>query len=169
MLITDSSRWNWKGTFRVKIFEHDAMCPEVLALGPCRCHPHIEHDAVDNLIVTAGKNLMRDGVRSFVSDVGIHYCALGTGGGGPAAGDTQLVAEGFRKALSTATTGSPGQSVVTCYIAPAEGNIAILEVGWFGGVSATATPNSGVLIARLLWTHTKTNLESLQCEHDDQF
>jgi len=123
---------------------------------------------LDNLIVNAGQNLLRDGLIGAVTDTAIHYVALGTGMTAPAATDTQLGAESFRKAVTSQVAGSSvGQAVTTIFIAPQDANFTIQEIGWFAGVGATSSANSGVMVARVLYSHNHTNLESIQIQRQD--
>lgn len=114
-------------------------------------------------LTNAGKNLLRDARRGLVTDISIKYVAVGTSSTAPAATDTQLGAEVFRKALTSSSNGAPaGEGVFTLYLSPQDVvGTAIAEVGWFAGSSASGTANSGVLIARGLYSHTKTNQESI--------
>ena len=94
--------------------------------------------------------------------------AVGTSNTAPAVTDTQLGNEVFRKQVTTYTNGgSTGEVLVTAYIAPSELNgTAIAEVGFFAGNSATATANSGVLLARGLYSHSKVSTESISLQID---
>lgn len=81
----------------------------------------------------------------------------------PALTDTQLQGEFFRKAVtSVANGGSAGEALITVYLAPSDANNQIFEIGWFAGASATASANTGVLLARGIYVHTHTGLESIQ-------
>lgn len=121
-----------------------------------------------NLITDVGNNLMRDVLGGFVTDGRIYYCAIGTSSTAPAAGQTQLVAESFRKAITAYdNTIGTGQIKETTYIAPGEANVSIQELGWFAGSGATGAANSGVMIARTLYAHTKTSGESISIQRTD--
>lgn len=122
-----------------------------------------------NLITNAGLNLLRDALGGFVTDAQIHYVAIGTSGTAPAAGDTQLGAEVYRKAVTRVdNTVGTGQVKTTLLLAPTDSaGTAIAEIGWFAGASATATANSGVLVAHVLYSHTHTNQESIQIDRTD--
>jgi hypothetical protein len=113
---------------------------------------------------TVGLNLLRDGNYG-AADPKVVYIALGTGNSTPAAGNTKLDTEVFRKAITTySAAGGTGDIVAQVYIEPTEVvGYTIAEVGIFGGDGATATANSGVLLARGLYspTHTKTSTESM--------
>ncbi|MGZ6321555.1 MAG: hypothetical protein ACXWQR_19905 [Ktedonobacterales bacterium] len=121
-----------------------------------------------NLIVDAGLNLMRDALIGAATDVRIRYVALGTSSTAPASSDTRLGTEVFRKPVTSQIAGgSAGQAITTVYISPQDANVGIQEIGWFAGPSATATANSGVMIARVLYAHTHTNLESINIQRAD--
>jgi hypothetical protein len=118
---------------------------------------------INYTLTTAGHNLLRDGAKGAASPK-ISYAAIGTGSTTPTISDTRLSAEVLRKKITTYTNGaSTGEVIISLYLAPGEAvGVTIAEVGFFGG-NATGTVNSGVLLARGLYspTHTKTNLESI--------
>src|SRR5678816_1538966 len=95
-------------------------------------------------LTDAGRNMVRDARRGLVSDLAVKYVAVGTDATAPAAGNVQLGAETFRKALTTSSSPSTGVSLLTLYLAPGDAaGTGIQEVGWFAGVGATGTANSG--------------------------
>ena len=113
----------------------------------------------------AGRNLIRDARRGLVTDLQIKYVAVGTSSTAPSASDTQLGAEAFRKAYTSNSAPATGQSTVTLYLAPGDAvSVGIQEVGWFAGAGASGTANSGVLVARGLYAHTKLSSESIQID-----
>jgi len=122
-----------------------------------------------NLIVNVGLNMVRDALDTAAFDAEIKRIALGTDNTAPALTDTQLGAEVFRKIVTSTSTPATGQLLTVWYIAPAEAVAAIEEIGWFAGVAAGAAPNSGILVARVLYSHNKTALESIQVERLDSF
>jgi hypothetical protein len=118
-------------------------------------------------VTTVGKNLLRSG-RSGADNPKVTYVALGTGSTSPSASDTKLVAESFRKKISSYANGGTGESLASAYIAPTEAvGLVIGEVAFFGGASATSVANSGIMIARGLYAHTKTSSESLTLVFDE--
>lgn len=155
MNIERGARWPWHGRIVIRVRRLGGR-EEVLEL--------------TNTITTVGRNLLRDALRGALSDVEVKYMALGTDSTAPGVGQTQLGAETFRKVITTAAAGATGESVLTCYLAPYDcvGTV-IAELGWFAGADATSTPNSGVMVARVLYSpsHTKTNLESIQIDRHD--
>src|SRR6266704_1043080 len=116
-------------------------------------------------ITTAGRNLVRNGL-SAAENPRITYVSLGTDSTAPVVGNTQLGAEVFRKQVTSYTNGTDGEILINMYLAPSDVvGISIQEIGFFGS-NATHTANSGTLLARGLYAHTKTNVESIQFSLD---
>ena|SRR5487761_1151534 len=117
-----------------------------------------------------GLNLWRDG-EAGVNNPTITYVALGNGTNAPTAGDTTLQNETFRKQVTTQTDGTTGEILITMYLGPNDDIGAdIEEVGFFGGSTATSTPNTGILVAHGLWSHNpKANTESITFTLDTTF
>jgi hypothetical protein len=114
-------------------------------------------------ITNDGLNLMAAGLMG-TNNSKITYVALGTSSTAPTVTDHLLGAEIFRKAVTSYAVGvSPGELVVNMYLAPGDAvGDNIQEVGFFGGSTATAKANTGVLVARGLYVHSsKSNLESI--------
>lgn len=91
------------------------------------------------------------------------YVALGTGGGTPAAGDTQLTTELTRKSVA-AVSSSSNVLTVAGFFNESEGNGTLSEAAIFGdgnASTASGTANSGILYSRVAITETKTSSESL--------
>ena len=120
-----------------------------------------------NLLMTVGKNMMRDVLGGVVTDGQIKYLAVGTDATAPAIGQTTLVAEGFRKITTSRSYPSTGVIKTIHYLSPDDALINIREMGWFAGAAATASANTGIMVARILYTRTKTNLESITVERTD--
>lgn len=118
-------------------------------------------------ITTVGHNLIRDALQNANTSF-IKYVALGSGTTTPQITDTQLANEIFRKLATSYTNGGTGEILINLYVSPNDlVNQNIEEVGFFGGATATSKGNSGVLLARGLFTHNpKTNLESIQFQLD---
>ncbi len=117
-------------------------------------------------LTDTGRNLVRDARRGLVTDLKIKYVAVGTNSTAPAAGQTQLLAESFRKVLTSMAASPPtGQETFTLYLSPGDAvSVGIQEVGWFAGSAATGVANSGVMVARGLYAHTKLASESIQVD-----
>jgi len=153
MRVTESTPWT--GIVTVTIFHPDGT--ETVETFP-------------NLITDAGKNLIAQALRDTAFDAEIKYLAWGTGSTAPAASDTTLVTEAGRKQVTSQTAGAGvGETDTVTYLGPDDANVAIAELGWFAGASATATADSGTLIARVLYSKTKTNKESIQVDRTDTF
>lgn len=117
------------------------------------------------MLTDAGLELVAKALAGGAENLQITYVAVGTDGTAPAATDTKLGAELFRKQYTQQTRA--GLTVDTeLYLAPSEAVGAIREVGWFAG-DAAAAADSGVLVARVLYSHDKTNLESVQLSYTD--
>lgn len=128
-----------------------------------------QEDEFDNLIMLDGKNAVRDTLGGFITDCKTRYVAFGTNNTAVVNTQHTLVAEGFRKAVTQYTQGSNGVVNSTVYVAPNECNISIQEIGWFAGPLAISATNSGIMIARVLWAHSKTNAENLTITRTDTF
>jgi hypothetical protein len=117
-----------------------------------------------------GRNLYRDGSKGG-NNPKLLYVAIGTDSTPPLTSDTKLKSEVFRKAVTSYANGaSVGEVLINVYIGPSEANgINIQEVGVFGGSTATGAANSGVLLARGLYSHTKVSTEGLTFPIDLQF
>ncbi|MBA7564079.1 hypothetical protein ES708_05741 [subsurface metagenome] len=121
-----------------------------------------------NLIMTVGKNMFRDALYGAVTDLEIKRLGIGGTNTAPAVGQTTLVSEFFRKAITIQVPRETGILKSTTYIAPYEANTPkIEELGWFAGVLATDTKDSGIMISRVLYSKQKTELESLNIERTD--
>lgn len=122
-----------------------------------------------NLITDAGLNLVRDALLDGGS-ARIGYLALGAGDTAPDVSDTQLDDERWRAEVIVRSTPGVGQVETIVYVAPGQANdFTIEEIGWFAGEGATADPDTGTLLARVLHNHDKTALESLQIDRLDTF
>lgn len=140
------SNWRWQTNVRVTVRRSGLI---------------VAQREMHNLITTAGLGLARDailGTRSFIiNDVG-----LGSGSAAPAVGDAALDSEQLRVEVISRAVIDADTASTTAYVAPGEGNgFTIEELGWF------AEDNS--LISRVLYSHAKTNLESIQIERLDTF
>jgi hypothetical protein len=117
-------------------------------------------------LTNSGHNLLRDLVTG-ADSAKTMYFALGTGTSATTAGQTTLVNEQFRKAISSYTNGAIGEGLINCFVSDSDAvGIVIGEVAVFSGVSVTSSSNSGKMLGRGLWSHTKTNAESLQLQLD---
>jgi hypothetical protein len=152
MKIQIKEKTHWQGEVRITAFR-DGQVVSITEL--------------KNLITDAGLNLLISGLVGEV-DAKIKYIALGNDDIAPSNSDTKLGNEFFRKAITKQEDGGTGEIITTTYIAPGEANTyTIKEIGWFAGENATTTKDSGVLIARVLYTRAKNEKESLVIERTD--
>lgn len=124
-----------------------------------------------------GKNLVVDsGLESIASRLSgvsnpankgtITYCAVGTGTDAPAAADTTLQTETFRKQVSVRDY-EDNVARFRTYFNTSEANATLREVGLFGD-GASATTDSGTLFCRLSINKEKTDSESLTLDWEVQ-
>ena len=147
---------NWLGQWEIEIRENGKI-KEIV-------------DLTHNLITDAGLNMFRDALKGDITDMQIKYVALGNGATAPANADVQLVAEQFRKVVTSANVDpvTAGKLYTELYVADTEGNaFKTEEIGWFAGVVATATVNTGILIARVLYSRQKASTESWTIRRTD--
>lgn len=116
---------------------------------------------VNNLVTTAGKSSMADGLRGTTANNKgiITYCAVGTNSVAPAVGDTQLGAEVARKQISIREV-SANVATFRTFFTTSEANGVLREAGLFGD-DATTTANSGTLFCRAAINRTKTSSDTL--------
>ena len=102
-------------------------------------------------------NALRDATHG-ASFPQITYIAVGDGVfTSPLATQLRLDHEILRKAASSYTNGSTGEILVSMYLSPSDiPGAAITEIGVFGG-AATSALNTGTMIGRALYSHTKAN------------
>jgi hypothetical protein len=104
-----------------------------------------------------------------LADLQIKYMAWGSDNTAESAAHTKLIAEFGRKQITSQADGLDGELETTVYISPEEGNESTIEeLGWFGGEDATGTKDSGIMVARVLYSRAKTNLESLDIVRTDR-
>ena len=147
------SMLNWQGNIKIK------------ALG--KNNEVLEEWDINNTITSEGKNLLAECLRNSSLDAQIKYVALGNDNTTPTTSDATLGNEIFRKLVTSHVGAGTGVSKTTCYIAPDEAVAQIEEIGFFAGSTATATTDSGILYARILFSRNKTSLEALQIERTD--
>lgn len=146
----------WLGQWELEIREN-GLVKEVLPL---------KH----NLITDAGLNMFRDALKGDITDLQIKYVALGNDATAPANDQTQLIAEQFRKAVTSRNVDpvTAGKLYTELYIADTEANaFKCEEIGWFAGVDAAAGANTGIMIARILYSRQKSSTESWTIRRTD--
>lgn len=152
-MIETKARAGWKGHVTMIVYDLEGN--------------EIDRQEIDNQIKTAGLNLMAGALNG--SDAEIKYLAWGSDSTANDVAQTKLVAEEGRKLITSQAAGGTGVMTTTCYISPYEGlEATIEELGWFAG-AATAVKDSGTLVARILYSRAKTNLESVLSIRTDTF
>lgn len=134
-----------------------------------------EQVTLKNLITNLLFNLYRDALAGDwgnILDAKIKHIAIGRDDGtilALAVTNTQLGNEVFRVAITDEDVSVTAQYKSIFYLAPDEAIGAIEELGWFAGIASLDQPNAdtGTLIARVFWVHTKTAVESIQFERID--
>jgi len=137
-----------------------------------------EQVVLKNTITNLLFNLYRDALAGDwgnILDAKIKHIAIGTDNTLPAVTDTTLGVEVYRVPLTDEDVTVTAQYTTVFYLAPDEpaAGAAIKELGWFAGTGSLdwgggAGADTGTLIARVLWTHTKTTVESIQFERIDK-
>lgn len=122
-----------------------------------------------NLIMDDGLNMFRDFLNGTVTDGEIKYVALGSGNTALSNTQTDLAAEEFRKAVTTQTSGAGVGTLETLlYVVESEANdFKTEEIGWFAGALASASADSGIMVARILYSRQKTDLETWSIVRND--
>ncbi|KKK52612.1 hypothetical protein LCGC14_3103160 [marine sediment metagenome] len=116
-----------------------------------------------NLITTVGLSLVRDAILG-TDSLEITEVAIGDNNTAPTVGDTALANERLRIAIIDKAIVDADTAITTAYVAPFEANtFTIEEIGWFGG------PFNDEMLSRVLFNHTKTDLESIQIDRQDSF
>lgn len=113
-----------------------------------------------NLIVDGYLDELAKSVRGSEVNLQTLQVALGDDSTSPDAGDTALGNERARKQVTKQTDAGTGKTTTEVLFNSGEANFGIEEIGFFAG-SATSTAGSGLLVSRVLYSHTKTSGESL--------
>lgn len=108
----------------------------------------VHEETVDNLVVTAGKELLCD-LLAGEETVGMAYHEIGSGSTTPVIADTALTTCEKRKAL-TSLVRSGNQVLASAFYMASECTYDIQEAGIFGGAAATATEGSGKMLCHYL-------------------
>lgn len=114
-----------------------------------------------NLVTTAGKSAIADGLRGTTENNKgiITYCAVGTNATAPALADIKLGTELFRKLISVRSV-SANVATFEIYFGVDEANGALKEAGLFGD-DAGETADSGTLFCHVAINRTKTTSDTL--------
>jgi hypothetical protein len=119
----------------------------------------VHEEVVKNRIMNAILNEEINILTGAPTDIEIKYVAFGTGTTPVTNTDTQLANEPasarFIPSIAPHLTAT-GEVRTEFTILETEAQIVIEELGIFAGSSATSAPNSGKLLARVLWHFDKT-------------
>lgn len=121
-----------------------------------------------NIITDVALDEMIEILMGTASDIQIKYLAVGDDDTAVTGVETALGNETFRTAIASQTKTAVGTVTSDFTILNTEAVGSIEEIGIFGGAAATAAADSGTLIARLLWSKTKTNLEEISIVRTDE-
>lgn len=147
---------SWLGQWEIEIKENGTV-KEVVP---------IKH----NLITDAGLNMIRDMLKGAITDAQIKYVALGNDPTPPDPADVSLKSEQFRKVVTNRNNDpvQHGKLYTELYVADTEANgFKCEEIAWFAGTGATATKDSGICIARILYSRQKSVTESWTIRRTD--
>ena len=123
-----------------------------------------------NLITDDGLNMFRDALKGTVTDCKIKYVALGNDPTAPGNNQHILVAEQFRKVVTSQNPDpvTVGKLYTEVYLADTEANtFKCEEIGWFAGANASTTKDTGIMIARVLYSRQKSSTESWTIRRTD--
>ena len=153
---TPTSLWRWNSNVRITATHIDGT---------------VEVEWLHNLITNNGLNMVSKELAgiSGLNDIYIKYLAWGDGDTAVNVSQGYLSSETGRKQITSAAATGSGKVEIITIINNDEAVGTIEELGWFAGTAATATANTGVMVARVLYSRTKTNLESLQIDRIDTF
>lgn len=123
-----------------------------------------------NLIMDDGLDMFRDILKGDVTDGKIKYVALGNDSTAPVNNQKKLVAEQFRKVVTSQNPDpvTVGKLYTEVYISDVEANsFKCEEIGWFAGAAASTTKDTGIMIARVLYSRQKSSTESWTIRRTD--
>lgn len=128
----------------------------------------VAREYVHNVVTRGAFTLVRDSLRGS-DDPSFIIVGIGANADPVSDEDTDLGDERLRVDIIRQDPVGVDGLLTTAHVAPAEANtFTINEIGWWGG-AATESLGSGTLMSRVLFTHTKNNLESLQIDRLDTF
>lgn len=118
------------------------------ALRDAKTNEIIRMEKINNVVTNTGKQLTLDALGGVTSGSFITYGAVGTGAGSTSAGTILLAIELTRNPNTYARAGQTGTFSV--FFTTTQANGLISEVGFFGGINATTTINTGIMFDRIL-------------------
>ena len=130
----------------------------------------IDTTEFNNQIEDTGLDYLARSLASSTFDMKIRYMGWGSSNTAVSSSDNVLGDERGRKIITvSATSTTIGIIYNTVYLSPSEATTDIEELAWFASSSAVATADSGTMISRVLYSRSKTSLESLTVTRTDTF
>ncbi len=147
-LIRADENWGWRSNVLITVRKNGLITARY---------------GIRNLITTVGFSLARDAILG-TDSLEITEVAIGDNNTAPTVGDTALANERLRIEIIDKSVVDADTAITTAYVAPFEANTwTTEEIGWFGG------PADDEMISRVLFSHAKTDLESIQIDRQDSF
>lgn len=117
---------------------------------------------IENITTTEGRNVFARILSGNTTYTGVvSHCALGTDNTAPAITDTQLIAETYRKALSSGTFAT-NISYLETFFTAAEVTGTFEEYGFF--IDGSGAANSGQIFNRFIQSITKSVTETMNVQ-----
>ena len=145
--------FGWQGKFEIKVKENGIIKEEY---------------SIENRITNTALDAIINILDNIDPDLDIKFLAIGTDGTPLDDNDTQLGNEIFRTQFLTSINDAVGQFTTTFAILDNEAVATWFEIGVFTGSSATITPDSGIMLSRILFERTKTALEEIDISRLDR-
>jgi hypothetical protein len=145
----------WQGIWKIKVIDKNTQ--KVL-----------EETEIKNRIMNAALDELLKVLEGDVPDMNIAYMALGTSNTPLANTQTQLGAEIFRTQPISQNKTGVGELTTVFTVLDSEAVDQIEEIGIFGGSTATASADTGLMISRILWSRNKTANEEIQFSRIDR-
>lgn len=145
--------FGWQGKFEIKVKENDIIKEEY---------------SIENRITNTALDAIINILDNIDPDLDIKFLAIGTDNTPLDDNDTQLGNEIFRTQFLTSNNDAVGQFTTTFAVLDAEAVGTWEEIAIFTGDSATITPDSGIMLSRILFNRTKTALEEVDITRIDK-
>lgn len=121
---------------------------------------------VDNLVVTAGRTILANGLWNPVAVVRVSHIELGTGTNAPANGDTALQTPSYRNALASGNNVN-NVATLTGFFNQTETSGTFREAGMF--INGNGSLGTGTLLSRVAINITKSSIQTLTIEWEITF
>jgi hypothetical protein len=147
--------FGWQGIWKIKVTDKNTR--EVL-----------EETEIKNRIMNQALDELLKVLQGGSSDMNVAYMALGTSNTPLTNTQTELGAEIFRTPPISQNKTGVGELTTVFTVLDNEAVAQIEEIGIFGGSTATASADSGIMISRILWSRNKTANEEIQFSRIDR-